>query len=71
MKAVWNVEDGRLVARNQCGQVVTGWEVGEGIEAPLLASMLNQAPAVSRLVLSPWKKGPAERESPLATTPGA
>ena len=63
MKAVWNVEGARLVARTEGGREVAGWEVGEGIEAPLLAAMFNQAPAVSRLVLSPWisdNEAPAE-----------
>lgn len=70
MKAVWNVEGARLVARNEGGREIAGWEVGEGIEAPSLASMLNQAPAISRLVLSPWAQRPGGMESPSETKPG-
>ena len=49
----WAFEDGRLLARNDAGAVVASWladcQLGQG-----LALLLNQAPAISRLLLSPW-----------------
>lgn len=71
MKAVWSVESARLVARDEGGRVVASWGVGEGIEAPSLASMLNQTPEISRLVLAPWAQRQEGMESLSAKEPGA
>ena len=63
---VWAFEDGRLLARNGAGVVVASWlaagQLGQG-----LAVLLNQAPAISRLLLSPWL--PPDGDNPGA--PGA
>jgi hypothetical protein len=43
----------RLVARNEAGALVWAWLAEETMGRPLV-DLLNSAPALSRLLLSPW-----------------
>lgn len=60
MNAIWTFEVGHLVARNDAGRLLWAWLADEVMGRPL-ADLLNQAPALSRLLLPPWSMlAPAE-----------
>lgn len=53
MTLVWTFEGGYLMARNEAGRLLWGWLADEVMGQPL-ADLLNHAPALSRLLLTPW-----------------
>ncbi len=60
MTLVWTFEGGYLTARNKTGRLLWGWLADEVMGRPL-ADLLNHAPALSRLLLTPWAMSvPAE-----------
>ena len=53
MTLVWTFEGGYLMVRNEAGRLLWAWLADEVMGQPL-ADLLNHAPALSRLFVTPW-----------------
>lgn len=53
MTLVWTFEGGYLMVRNEAGRLLWAWLADEVMGQPL-ADLLNHAPALSRLLVTPW-----------------
>lgn len=63
MNAVWQFDNGHLVARDESNSVICYWLADHTIGKPL-ADLLNHTPPLSRILLSPLIKANGARLVP-------